>query len=444
MLPQWIIEKKRDGQALSGSEIADTIGAYTRGELPDYQMAALAMAIYFQGMSLQEILDLTGAMLHSGEVLDLAALGRPSADKHSTGGIGDKVSLILAPLVACCGVAVPMLSGRGLGITGGTLDKLESIPGYRTDLSRQAFMHVLDTCGCSIMGQTETLAPADRKLYALRDVTGTVPCIPLIVASIMSKKLAEGTDALVLDVKCGSGAFMQAPQQARELADTLVAVGERMGKRVTALLTDMNQPLGRTAGNALEVREVIDALQGRGPVDLIAVTLELSAHMLLLTGIEDTRAAALARLTRTLSSGEAFERFKTMVRLHGGDPRTIDQPDLLPSAPLQWTLTAPAAGVVTGVDALGIGKAAAVLGAGRAKVDDHIDPAVGISHMVKTGETVARGDTLAVLHASGQAALAEAQPWVTQAIRLGPQALPPTVLILETIQGKDPHAQPQS
>ena len=279
MLPQWLIEKKRDGLAHSADELRAWIAGYVRGEIPDYQMAAWAMAVYFRGLTFEETAALTEAMLRSGAVVDTSALPWPTADKHSTGGIGDKISLVLAPLVACCEVAVPMISGRGLGITGGTLDKLEAIPGYRTRLSRERFLEILADCGCSIMGATEDLAPADRKLYALRDVTGTVPSIPLIAASILSKKLAEGASALVLDVKWGRGAFMKTVPQARELARTMVEIGRRMGRRMTALITDMNQPLGRTAGNALEIAETLAVLRGEGPDDVRELTLELGAQI---------------------------------------------------------------------------------------------------------------------------------------------------------------------
>jgi pyrimidine-nucleoside phosphorylase len=280
MLPQWIIEKKRDGHALRPDEIAFFISEYGRERIPDYQMAALAMAVFFRGMTLDETACLTEAMLQSGRTLDTARLSRPAADKHSTGGIGDKTSLIVAPLAACAGLAVPMISGRGLGITGGTLDKLESIPGYRTNLSMDEFLGVVERCGCSIIGQTAELAPVDRRLYALRDVTATVPSVPLIAASILSKKLAENTRALVLDVKCGEGAFMRSLPAARELARTMVAVGTRMGRRVSALVTAMDEPLGAAAGNAVEVAEVLACLRGEGPPDLADLSLSLTARML--------------------------------------------------------------------------------------------------------------------------------------------------------------------
>jgi pyrimidine-nucleoside phosphorylase len=434
MVPQWIIEKKRDGLALQAEEIRAFIDGYTMGRIPDYQMAALAMAIYFRGMTFDEAATLTAAMLHSGVVLDTAAIALPKVDKHSTGGIGDKVSLILAPLVACCGVAVPMVSGRGLGITGGTLDKLESIPGYRTNLSVDEFRGVLARCGCSIVGQTADLAPADKKLYALRDVTGTVPSIPLISASIMSKKLAEGTDALVLDVKWGRGAFMKTVETARELARTMVEIGKRAGKGMAALITDMNQPLGRTAGNALEVIETAETLRGRGPDDLTAITLELGAQMLLLAGKADGREEAIQALRRELDSGAAYERFKTMVALHGGSVAAVEDTKALPSARLRIEHRAAATGYVAQADAELIGKACLVLGAGRRKVEDQVDPAVGVSGIAKVGERVEKGQPLLALHANAQSLANEAQSLLSEAFAVTPEPPPAPRLIVETLR----------
>lgn len=433
MIPQWIIEKKRDGGTLSGEEIAFMVNGYTRGDLPDYQMAALAMAIYFQGMQFEETTRLTETMLHTGEVLDTSGLNGPVADKHSTGGIGDKVSLLLAPLVACCGLQVPMISGRGLGITGGTLDKLETIPGYRTDLSTETFLDVLADCGCSIIGQTAEIAPADRKLYALRDVTATVPSIPLIVASIMSKKLAEGLDALVLDVKWGTGAFMKSYEDARELARNLVEVGHRMGKRTAALLTDMNQPLGRTAGNALEIKETLAGLRGGGPPDLMEVTLALGEHMLEQAGLADRNAGARALLEGHLASGAALDRFFRMAELHGADPDTFE--DQLAQAALIHPLAADRSGVVTRVDADTVGRACLVLGAGRTRTDEAIDPAVGVSELVRIGDEIQAGDLLAELHASDEVRLAEAMTLMKEAIHIQAEPDgPPPVLLREVIR----------
>jgi len=437
MLPQWVIEKKRDGHALAEREIRAFIQGYASGAIPDYQMAALAMAIFFRGMTFDEVTVLTDAMMRSGELIDTSALPLPTADKHSTGGVGDKVSLILAPLVACCGVAVPMLSGRGLGITGGTLDKLEAIPGYRTNLSPEVFLETVAQCGCAITGQTAELAPADKKLYALRDVTGTVPSIPLISASIMSKKLAEGAANLVLDIKWGKGAFMKTLVEARELARTLVAIGHGMGRGMTAMLTDMNQPLGHTAGNCLEIIEALDALRGQGPDDLMEVTLSLSAEMLLLTGRVSTRDEALALLTAKLESGEAFEKFKTMVTLQGGDAGALDEPHRLPQAVLVEPLAADANGFITGVDADRIGRAVILLGGGRAQVTDTIDPAVGIARLCKIGDKVTAGQPLLELHANDRDRLDAATQMARQAITVAPQAITPLALVVETIRPKD-------
>lgn len=431
--PQWIIEKKRDHQPLSESEIREFILAYSEGAIPDYQMAALAMAIYLNGMSFEETAHLVKAMMDSGDTIDTSSLSRPVADKHSTGGIGDKVSLPLAPLVAACGLDVPMISGRGLGITGGTLDKLEAIPGYRTSISEAEMLDVIRTCGCSIIGQTASLAPADKKLYALRDVTATVPSIPLITASIMCKKLAEGLDALVLDVKFGQGAFMKELDQARELARNMVEVGKAMGVPVSALLTDMNQPLGRAAGNAVEIQESIDALKGEGPTDLMEVTMALSAEMLTLTKVAPDRDSAHAQLQAALDSGAALERFRDMIRLQGGDPAVIDNPELLPQAASIEPLAAPTAGTVAAVDANAIGRGVLLLGAGRMKAEDGIDHAVGITGLVKIGETVEAGASLLNIHHNPSSRLAEAMDWFTQAITVTDGPVSPPTLIVETL-----------
>ena len=433
MLPQWIIEKKRDGAGLSEEEIRFFIDGYTRGDIPDYQMSALAMAIFFRGMEFDEVATLTDAMMRSGDEVDTSSIALPKADKHSTGGIGDKVSLILAPLVACCDVAVPMMSGRGLGITGGTLDKLEAIPGYRADLSQDEFLSVLQACGCAIIGQTASLAPADKKLYALRDVTGTVPSIPLISSSIMSKKLAEGTDALVLDVKWGHGAFMKTADQARELARTMVEIGVRMGKRMAALVTDMNEPLGRTAGNAVEVAESVATLRGDGPEDLTDLTIALGARMLLLSDRADDTASAEKVLRKHIASGAALERFRKMIELQGGDSRVADDPSLLTAARLSAPIPAPRAGYVADINADTIGRTCLVLGAGRCAVTDDVDHAVGITGMAKSGERVAKGDPLAILHANSKAQLDEAAAMVAGAFAVNDAAPPERVLVQETI-----------
>jgi pyrimidine-nucleoside phosphorylase len=435
MVPQWIIEKKRDGHALSPEEIRDFISAFTDGSIPDYQMSALAMAIYFKGMNSDEIAALTKAMMESGDVLELSSIKRPTSDKHSTGGIGDKVSLILAPLAAACGLAVPMISGRGLGITGGTLDKMESIPGYRTDLQPEEFEAVIAECGCSIIGQTANLAPADKKLYALRDVTGTVPSIPLISASIMSKKLAEGADSLVLDVKWGSGAFMKTVDQARDLAKTMIGIGASMKRRVSALITNMNQPLGHTAGNALEVIESLETLMNRGPKDLTELTLELCAEMLVLSGMAKDRLTALAEARRKLESGAALSVFKSMVELHGGNADVVGNIALLPSARLKHEVRSRQAGHLAEMDANGIGRAALILGAGRRSVLDRVDHSAGISNIAKVGSKISKGDLLMVLHAGNQDLIDESLPIAAGSCSVSEQ--PPEVfeLITDRITG---------
>jgi thymidine phosphorylase len=381
-----LIRAKRDGLRLSDDDIGWLFGAYAKGEVADEQMSALLMAIYFQGLDPGELRTWTAAMIASGDRLDLSAIGRPTVDKHSTGGVGDKVSLILAPLVAACGAAVPQLSGRGLGHTGGTLDKLESIPGFRTALSPAETIGVLAETGCVICAAGSGLAPADRRLYALRDVTGTVESIPLIASSIMSKKIAEGTSALVLDVKVGSGAFMTSPDRARELARTMVALGEEHGVRTRALLTAMDTPLGRAAGNAVEVEESVAALQGQGPPDLTEVTLALARLMLDLAGIDEDPAAAIA-------DGRAHERFRAMLRAQGGDP---DAP-LPQAAHVTQALPAPADGWLTRLDALKVGTAAWRLGAGRARKEDAVSAAAGVICLAKPGDQVRKGQPLAEL-----------------------------------------------
>ncbi len=430
MLPQWIIEKKRDGRALADDEIAAFIGGYAAGTIPDYQAAALAMAILWRGMTPAETAALTRAMRDSGAVLAAGPVAGPKIDKHSTGGIGDKISLVLAPLAAACGLIVPMMSGRGLGITGGTLDKLESIPGYRVGLDEREIRRVLEACGCSMFGQTDLMAPADKKLYALRDVTGTVPSIPLIVASILSKKLAAGLDGLVMDVKCGSGAFMKTLAEAESLAGLLLLTGRQLGLRMAALITDMAQPLGRAAGNALEVREALDTLRGRGPADVEELTLELGARMLMLGRKAPDRSAALILLREKLRSGAAFERFKAMARLHGGDVRALEHPERLPAAPIREALPAERGGFIKTMDAQRIGKACLLLGAGRTKVSDAIDPAVGFSELKKIGEPVAPGEPLAILHARDPDSLAAAKALFADAVGYtdAPMAPPPLVI----------------
>jgi len=429
MLAQWIIENKRDGKPLSAEEIRFFIKGYTSGAIPDYQMAAFAMAVFFRGMTFKETTILTDAMMRSGQVMDLSSVKLPKVDKHSTGGVGDKTSIILAPLVACCGIAVPMISGRGLGITGGTLDKLESIPGYRTAISSADFARILRKCGCSMIGQTAELAPADRKLYSLRDVTGTVPSIPLIASSIMSKKLAEGADALVMDVKWGKGAFMKQRQTAMELASTIVNIGRRMNRKMAAVITDMNQPIGRSAGNAVEIIECLETLKGQGPEDLVELTLELGSRMLVMGKVSGNTRQAKEILRKKLSSGEAFEKFKEMVHLHGGRTDVLDNPSKLPTARLRVPYHAAKSGYITTADAELIGRACVVLGAGRKTIKDSIDHSAGITSIVKIGEKVVKGQPLLVLHANYRRRITEAQNILKESFLFSSKRISPPRLI---------------
>jgi len=432
--PQHLIARKRDGHVLTPDEIANFVRGATDGSWADYQLSAMLMAICCRGLNPAETAALTGAMLHSGTVVDLSAVRLPKVDKHSTGGVGDKISLILAPLVAACGVAVPMISGRGLGHTGGTLDKLEAIPGFRVGLSLAEYHAQMESLGVALIGQTGELAPADRKLYALRDVTATVESIPLICASIMSKKLAEGIDALVLDVKFGRGAFMPDKSRARELALALVALGRAMGKPTRALLTAMDQPLGRTVGNALEVAEAMECLRGYGPADLMEVTYALGTQMLLLARRAATPLEARTLLEQTITRGGALAMWSRIVAAQGGDARTIDQPQRLPVARLQLPVLSERGGWVRAVDARPIAQAALALGAGRMRAEDAIDPAVGLAQLVKVGEAVMAGRPLAIIHANDEARAAEARRWVLSAYELGDTRPPAPALIDELIQ----------
>lgn len=404
-----LIERKRDGGRIADAEWRALADAYARGRVPDYQMAALLMAVYFRGLDRAETRALTDAMLASGDQLHLEGLAargwRGRVDKHSTGGVGDKVSLVLAPLVAACGVAVPMMSGRGLGHTGGTLDKLESIPGLRTDLSLAAATRQLETLGCALIGQTAEIAPADRKMYALRDVTGTVEAIPLIAASIMSKKLAEGLTGLVLDVKRGLGAFIPELDRGLELARAMVALGADHGCPTVALLTAMDRPLGRACGNALEVEESVFALRGEGPDDLMAVTYALGAEMLVLGGAAATRDAAHAELRAAVADGRAAARFAQIIAAQGGNPGVVDDPAVLPQAPAHAVYEAPRDGVVARVAPRAVGKGIIALGGGRTRVDDPVDPAVGFVITARPGDRVARGEPLATVYARDAAGL---------------------------------------
>lgn len=395
-----LIEKKREGGTLSDEEIRSLIADFTAGELPDYQMSALAMAIYFRGMSPEETASLTKAMLESGEVFTWPAGHPPIVDKHSTGGIGDKVSLVLAPLLACDEVWVPMISGRGLGITGGTLDKLEAIPGFSVDVSQADALRQLERIGVVMMGQTADICPADKKLYALRDVSGTVPSIPLIVASIMSKKLAESLDRLVLDVKHGSGAFMKTEVDARSLADAMRSVGEAMGVEISTVLNSMDEPLGHAVGNALEVQESIDTLKGNGPTDLVSITLDLAAQV---------STVDRQQLETWLNDGTAWEKFVALVEAQGGDVAVLDDYAAVHPAPVIRAIEAEENGRLSRIDAATVGHASLELGAGRAKATDEVDFAVGFSEIAKCGTEVSRGDCVAKVHARSEEAAQRAE-----------------------------------
>jgi len=417
-----LIRKKRDAGEHSREEIDFLISSYTHGEIPDYQMAAWLMATWLRGLSLSETASLTEAMLHSGQILDLSDLPGKKVDKHSTGGVGDKTSLILAPIVAAGGLTVPMISGRGLGHTGGTLDKLESIPGFNVNLSLDKFRSVLRECGMGLIGQTAEIAPADKKIYALRDATSTVESIGLICASIMSKKLAEGIDALVLDVKTGSGAFMKREEDAIRLAEIMVDTGKRMGKKVVALITDMDQPLGRAAGHSSEIVECIDVLNGRGPADLRDLSIELSAWMFYLgercKSLDEGR-----RLAETMiASGEARERFRQGIKLQEGDPRVIDEPQRLPAARSRVEVPSESDGYISGTNCEHFGTALAMLGGGREKKEDTIDPGVALEFHKRVGDRVRKGESLATIHYNADAKLVEAKIMVGASYMIAPEA----------------------
>ncbi len=402
-----LIQKKRDGAALTSEELVRLISGYAAGEIPDYQMSAFLMAVFFRGMTPEETAEFTMAMVRSGEQLDLSRIRGVKVDKHSTGGVGDKTSLVLIPLVAAAGAPVAKLSGRGLGHTGGTIDKLESIAGFRAELSTDQFIEQVNRIGCAIAGQTANLVPADKKIYALRDVTATVDSVPLIAASVMSKKIAGGSDAIVLDVKTGRGAFMKTLETSRELAQTMVNIGNAVGRRTMAVISDMDQPLGFAVGNALEVREALDTLRGEGPQDLRELCLVLGSQMLLLAGIAKTGEQARARLEGAFERREALAKFKDMIKAQGGDPALVDNPARLPAAPVVSPVPSPASGSVESIEAEAIGLAAMALGAGRATKEDVIDPAVGIVLRKKVGDAVREGEILADVH-SADAERAEA------------------------------------
>ncbi|GEL70694.1 pyrimidine-nucleoside phosphorylase [Myxococcus virescens] len=432
--PYELIKAKRDGGRLEPADIRAFIEAYTAGTVADYQMAAMCMAIFFRGMDSRELGAWARAMLESGEVLDLSDTPGVKVDKHSTGGVGDKVSLSLAPLAAACGVPVPMISGRGLGHTGGTLDKLESIPGFNVNLPTSEYRRLVREVNCCLIGQTAQVAPADKKLYALRDVTATVDCIPLIASSIMSKKLAEGIDALVLDVKVGSGAFMKRDEDARTLAKTMIGLGAEMGKKVVALLTDMDQPLGRKVGNALEVIEAVDMLRGNAPEDYTEVTYALTAEMLVLGKKAATVEEAREKLRKVVEDGSAVRKLKEIVQVQGGDPRSIDDYSLLPQAKATVDVVAPRDGFVTGIDTEGVGLAAVALGAGRQRTDSKIDPAVGFTLLKKSGESVKQGEPLVRVHYNDAAPLENVKARLLAAYRFGDVAPVARPLIRERVE----------
>jgi pyrimidine-nucleoside phosphorylase len=429
-----IILSKRDGRALTREEIRFFVDGVTNGTLPDYQASALLMAILLRGMTAEETAWLTDAMVHSGVRVDLRDIPGVKVDKHSTGGVGDKTSLILAPLAAACGVPVPMMSGRGLGHTGGTLDKLEAIPGFRVDLSLEEMKAALAKIGCAMIGQTAQIAPADKKLYALRDVTGTVESIPLISASIMSKKIAEGIDALVLDVKTGSGAFMKTEADSRRLAESLVAIGNASGVKTEAIITAMESPLGHAVGNALEVIECVEVLKGRGPADLIDVSVELAARMLVLGHVAGDLAGALLKVRQAIASGAGLERFRAIIEVQGGDPRIVDDYDRMPHVADRHRVAASRGGFVTAVNAELVGRASVVLGAGRDRVEDPVDPAVGIMVVAKPGDAVREGAPVLELHYRDRARLDAALRLTSRAITIGDEPPPPARLIVGEVR----------
>jgi pyrimidine-nucleoside phosphorylase len=428
-----LIHRKRDGEELLPEEISYLIDAYTRGEIPDYQMSAFLMAVFFAGMTDREVTTMTECMIRSGETVDLSSINGVKVDKHSTGGVGDKTSLVVAPLAAAAGVIVPMISGRALGHTGGTLDKLESIPGFRTDLTVEQFRAQLSELGLCFVGQSEQIAPADGKLYALRDVTATVESVPLIASSIMSKKMAEGLDALVLDVKVGSGAFIKKQVDARRLAQMMVGIGRRMDKRVQALITDMNQPLGYAVGNALEVMEVSQTLMNQGPPDLTRLSLELAARMIHLAKLAPTLDEARHLAENKLVDGSGYRKFKQVIQAQGGNPLALDKFELLPNATGMREIASPRGGYVSAIEAEDVGRASTIMGAGRDQKDDSIDPAVGVILEIKVGEKVDAGSVLCRLYYTSEEHVEEAAALVEGAFRISAQKPEERELILEVV-----------
>ncbi|MGH3005746.1 MAG: thymidine phosphorylase [Gaiellaceae bacterium] len=429
MHPAELIQRKRDGAELSADELAELVLAYARDDVPDYQMAAFCMAVYFRGLTPAETHALTEAMVRSGETIDLSPLGRKVVDKHSTGGVGDKTSIVLGPIVAACGVPFAKMSGRGLGHTGGTLDKLESVPGFRIELAGDEFLRQVREIGLAIVGQTADLVPADKRLYALRDVTATVDIIPLIASSIMSKKIAGGADAIVLDVKVGDGAFMKTLDSARELAGTMVELGRRAGREVVCELTDMDQPLGRAVGNALEIRECVATLRGEGPGDLVELALGASGHLLALSDLGIDADQGRARAEEALASGSALELYERWVRAQGGDPSL----EMLPSAPVVELVPAPGAGFVQAIAATDIGLAALHLGAGRVTKDDAIDHAAGVVCLAKRGDRVEPGQPLAEVHARDDDSARRGVAEVQACYLVGPDAPEQRPIVLDVL-----------
>jgi len=428
-----LIHRKRDGEELYPEEISHLIEAYTRGDIPDYQMSAFLMAVFFAGMTDREVTTLTECMIRSGETIDLSSINGVKVDKHSTGGVGDKTSLVVGPLAAAAGIIVPMISGRALGHTGGTLDKLESIPGFHTDLTAEQFRAQLSELGLCFIGQSDQIAPADGKLYALRDVTATVESIPLLASSIMSKKMAEGLDAVVLDVKVGSGAFMKKQVDARRLAQMMVGIGRRMDKRVQALITDMNQPLGYAVGNALEVMEVSQTLMNQGPPDLTRLSLELAARMILLAKIAPTLEDARHLAENKLVDGSGYRKFKQVIQAQGGNPQALDKFELLPNATGMREVASPRGGYVSAIEAEDVGRASTLMGAGRDRKEDRIDAAVGVILEVKVGEKIDAGSVLCRLYYTNEEHVEEAAEMVEGAFRISGQKPEERELILEVV-----------
>ena len=436
MLAIRLIERKRDGQRIEPGEWRALLGAYVTGHVPDYQMAAFLMAVFLRGLDREETAALTDAMLRSGGALDLRAITAPRIDKHSTGGVGDKVSLVLAPLAASVGIVVPMMSGRGLGHTGGTLDKLDAIPGFRSDLTLAQAHAQLERIGCVLLGQTGEIAPVDKKLYALRDATATVESIPLIAASIMSKKLAEGLTGLVLDVKRGSGSFLQTLERGLELAETMIALGAAHDCPVVALVTAMDRPLGRACGNALETEEAIQALRGEGPADLMEVTYALAAEMMLLGGLALDRESAIETLTSAVSSGAAAQKFKEIIEAQGGNPAVVDDPALLPQAEAIELFRAARRGFIAQIEPRAVGRGIIALGGGRTTMEGHVNPGVGFVITVKPGDWVEMGEPIASVFARDEAGLRAGADALREAIRIADEAEPPLALISHRVTAK--------